>query len=65
MLLDAEIATRHATRHAAARPPQTAVQRILAGDTDFHQRRPPEPGTFLRLPAVTVDGDLELVGDVA
>ena len=42
-----EIATRHATQQAAARPPQTAVQRILAGDTAFieelRQRRAPAP----------------------
>nr|WTE08783.1 hypothetical protein OH765_40090 [Streptomyces anulatus] len=29
------IATRHAAQQAAARPPQTNVQRILAGDMDF------------------------------
>jgi hypothetical protein len=42
-----EIATRHAAQQAATRPPQTAVQRILAGDTDFieelRERRAPAP----------------------
>ncbi|AEY94333.1 hypothetical protein SHJG_p218 (plasmid) [Streptomyces hygroscopicus subsp. jinggangensis 5008] len=42
-----EAATQHAAQQTAARPPQTAVQRILAGDTEFieelRERRAPDP----------------------